>query len=529
MKIRSKQQRWAIAVVFALTSPLGALAAQTTANFDTDSFPDAAGDGWVNAWAKSGGTATIVNTTPLDGGDNYLSFVPSGIDAIVSREYTDNGDVLTTGSHTIEWDFRLDKADLSTFTANTDRVTFFGRNGQQLTADTNNTDSWIIIAAGTASGLGAGTAPVTQQFGIYDRGPSDDFSSSNVLSSGIPLIAGDVYHMAVTLHPTEKTYSVVITDVNTGQKFGSSFNHEFRNQSSPGSQFTDIQLGTKGSASGENPFSLDALSITKAPAIKADFYSSDETFDQDSDGFATAGSGDGWNAGWGYTGGGSGTTTTTAPLSGTNDPYLKVTQTGTGLVRRQMTNYDDVDLSKQHMIEWTWRYDGTQADVDAMNNFNNRINFFGDDSLEGSTSASNSWLIGVVGADSGGNDVFEKDWYFFDNNGSTAFNKTNMVDVGFGLTAGATYSFKVILNPNTGTYSAYISDGVNSFWADNLTYRNGLTNFISNELHFGINANTGSDVTSFSLDSVHITALPAPAALPAGLALMGMLVGRRRR
>lgn len=246
--------------------------------------------------------------------------------------------------------------------------------------------------------------------------------------------------------------------------------------------------------------------------------------------------GDGWTGGWTslLPSGDSATVTNTAPLNGAGDNYLSVadsTAAGAGNhnIARTITSFGDVDTSQPYTIRWKWRFDGDVAAMEA-GGFNDRIHFYGNNGTTNGTSSSNSWVIGWASADAGALTVHDDHWYFFDNNTGTAFNTDNQVDTGLGLIAGVVYEFVVTVDPAAGLYDASIDDGVNNFSAASLKFRNGLTGQF-NSLHFGTNTTDGATDSSYALDSVNISAVtvvPTPAALPAGILMLGAMAMRRR-
>jgi hypothetical protein len=246
--------------------------------------------------------------------------------------------------------------------------------------------------------------------------------------------------------------------------------------------------------------------------------------------------GDGWAGGWTslLPTGDSATVTSTTPLNGAGDNYLSVTDSTAGgagnhNIVRSITSFGDVDTSQKYTIRWKWRFDGSVTDMEG-GAFNDRIHFYGNNGNTNGTSATNSWVVGWASADAGTLTVFDDHWYFFDNNTGTAFNTSNQIDTGIGLTAGVVYEFVVTVDPAAGTYDASIDDGTDNFSATGLTFRNGLTGQF-NSLHFGTNTSDGSFDSSYALDSVTISAVtvvPSPTALPAGLLMLGAMAMRRR-
>lgn len=261
---------------------------------------------------------------------------------------------------------------------------------------------------------------------------------------------------------------------------------------------------------------LVASSLTSAPGadIVANFddggsLASPNTTDVD--GFPGA-AGGGWEGPWVTPSGASDTSITASdPIDGGN--YLDVDQTGTArsVARELASTYGTFDLAEPHTVEFTWRYDGDLSLFDGTgDSFNDRLHFFADSAQQNGTGGSNSWIIGVVGADRSGNLVHDGNWYFFDRDSDSNFDDDNMVDTGMGVDSNdAVYSVKVIVQPGAGTYDAQISDGTTTFALDDLAFRNGnklgdADPVGTNWLHFGANANSGGNNLDYSLDSLRI-------------------------
>ena len=233
--------------------------------------------------------------------------------------------------------------------------------------------------------------------------------------------------------------------------------------------------------------------------------------------------GDGWAGAWSGTGTSS-TVTATNPLNGAGDPYLSSGGTGSGnrTLRRQ---FSSPNPSNPYSIRWQWRFDGNFSQFGQAND---RIHFFGDNSLEGGSGSGNSWLIGVTANRSGFGDV-NGEFYFFDGSGGSGFSVANMFDTDLVLQDDTIYNFEVIVDPASATYSASVTDGINSASADGLGFRNG-TPGVYDILHFGMSASTGGDDLTFALDSISIAETPEPAsiALWSLIGVVGLGFGWRR-
>jgi len=237
--------------------------------------------------------------------------------------------------------------------------------------------------------------------------------------------------------------------------------------------------------------------------------------------------GKGWATAWSpYDTGSTRLVTTVDPIEGPSDPYLSLTATTNGnhMVRRQYQEYGGVDPAKRHFIRWKWRFDG---DIDDMNNFADRIHFFGNNTAKDGTDASLSWLISFT-PDSGSYTIPEGEWWFFDGANSSSYNEANMVPTGMGLVADTVYDFQVEIFPQEGKYNARISNESESFAAFGLTFRNRSTG-VYDWLHFGGLSSLAGDNWAFSLDSIEML-VPEPASMVLLLlGGLGVLVHRRRR
>jgi hypothetical protein len=246
--------------------------------------------------------------------------------------------------------------------------------------------------------------------------------------------------------------------------------------------------------------------------------------------------GNGWATAWGQAGTvtGSTTVTTTSPLSGGGN-YLSVvddTTTASSYIRRQYQSFGDVNINQSYRISFSFRFDGNMTDFTT---FTDRLAIFGDSTAQTATGATNSWGIGVAASNSGagaGQSVYPGEWYFLDNNGSTAFATSNMFDTNLALVGGRVYNITLDVNAVAGSYSASINDGVNPVVsASNLTYRNGTTN-ISNFFHVSVNGSAAADNSAFSIDNLTISAIPEPAGITAILSAClgaGWMFGKRLR
>jgi len=533
-----------IVTVALLLVPSAALGG-VSADFDdgntsaaADGYPGMAGGGWAGAWsAPTDGASwttgpTVTSTTPLSpGGGNYLTATltesSGNRQATVARQF-DNGAVSYAAPHKVRFQFRPE--DLNGFTHNDDRFFLFDRTSPR--AGTDASVSWMILAAGDTRGDTNWNAGEWFVFDGHKNGGG--FYVNQYVNSGIPLSAGTTYDMEVTVYPDAKEWDVTISD---GSSTWSQTDLGFRiNSAQAGGT-----LNFGGRANDQSPddtrsFSLDAVEVApfEPASIEANFNRGEGSIYVDQ--FQGA-PGKGWQGGWADQGSGSSTVETAAPLNGPGDPYLAVTNTGTGdrTVVRGFEQYGLIDPADPYRVQWKWRFDGDPADV---NEFGDRIHFYADDSAENGTNSGNSWIVGLVGADRAGNDIHDGHWYFYDRTDpNDGFTGDNMVDTGLSLLAGQVYDFEVLVYPADGTYDATIFDGTTTFAAEDLVFRNGSTGQF-NFLHFGGFVSDPGEDWAFSLDSVRVSLIPeAPGIIPEPstllvwslLAGLGVGVGWRRR
>ncbi|QNN21934.1 hypothetical protein HED60_06500 [Planctomycetales bacterium ZRK34] len=479
-----------------------------------DEFPGTAGDGWVGAWTGTGTSSSLTNASPIDV-NNYASVERSSSgDATLRRQFDlDAGNMVSGEPYQVEWFWRFD-GDTAQQTTFSDRIHFFGN--QTAASGSSSSNSWLM-------GVGSSGTVANGNWYIYDR-VDGAFNASNMIDSGITLATGDIYKFKVIVDAAHARYDATIMNLTSGETYTAA-RSTFRNNSTNAATTQWLHFGSSAdSASDNTTFSLDTLAINAHHKIVANF--DDGNTANTIDTYTDSTGGGGWANGWINTAGNvSATVSTTTPLEGAGDPYLSVSggDTGNRTIARQITDFGSIDPGKTYTINWKWRFDGDVSDLSV---FEDRIHFFGDNGTEGGTGSGASWLIGWVAADGGGNNIHDGNWYFYDNNGSSSFNTGNMVDTGLGLVADEVYEFFVTVNPLTGMYDATIIVGGTEFTATGLTFRNGLTGEY-NYLHFGTSASSGTDDTSFSLDSLSIS-VPEPGTALIALAVAPMLIRRRR-
>ena len=278
-------------IAFAALTAAAPLRAVTVANFsggnDTtnggaatpsvDTFLGTAGSGWQTPWQKTTGggtfTGTVVSTTPLNGGGNYLSATTSnaaGAGEAWSRQYGGAGDsVSLSQQQVISWDLRVDESAASiasNFTTGSDRYQIIGDAAAQGTTATSNT--WIVIAAG------ADPSPTTTGFAakhweFYNGSTAGTgFNAGTLADSGMTITSGTTYHFTITSNPATKTYVGSVSDGTTTFTTGTL---NWRNYSlNPTSSGGYLNFSAVGDLAGDaRAFSLDNISVTPEPGSGA--------------------------------------------------------------------------------------------------------------------------------------------------------------------------------------------------------------------------------------------------------------------
>jgi hypothetical protein len=216
-----------------------------------DQYLGTSGAGWSGAWVQPAGlSGTVVNTSPLDGGGNYLQANLSSTSAglFINRSW-DSAAAPYTDPLTISWTFRFD-SPLTNFTAAADTIGFLEGVGANSTFQIN------------ALGLGSGGAP-TRTWAFYDGNQDGGaFNANNYVSTGMALVSGTVYEFSVTLDPSTRTY---VGTVSNGTTTFVSDPLGFR--TSAFSANGSVQFGMRQSTGTDNfQFSLDSIQIVPEPS-----------------------------------------------------------------------------------------------------------------------------------------------------------------------------------------------------------------------------------------------------------------------
>lgn len=177
------------------------LAADVVETFDSG-YPGSAGGGWVGGWSTIKATpATFIsgpaidNTTPLNGGGNYLATTLESTNlgaaqGTVYRQYDSSGGIDLTLPHRVSFDVRFNE-----FTSGT-RFFIYDRTGPSTGTDSN--DTWQVAIQPTG-------------WRVTD-GPHDSVSSTSDVSIGVSLVADRVYSVIVDVFPALREYVVTVDD-----------------------------------------------------------------------------------------------------------------------------------------------------------------------------------------------------------------------------------------------------------------------------------------------------------------------------
>ena len=165
-----------------------------------------------------------------------------------------------------------------------------------------------------------------------------------------------------------------------------------------------------------------------------------------------------------------------------------------------------VDMTQPYTTSFDFRTDEGFVTVTGgtFTSYNDRIHFGADvDGTAFGTSATMSWLIGVVGGPNGSTPYYNGQWYFFNNPDSApgAFLTANMVNTGVPLLEQCVFRFVIEVDPPNKRYKATITnlDTGATFSAANLGFRNKTSN--STTLLLGT-VKSGTEQRFFGLDNV---------------------------
>ena len=245
-----------------------------------DQYSGIAGSGWATAWAVGSSSAsqtnTVPNTTPLNGGGNYLNVDATGSAAVgavarVSRQYADFGDVDVDGAqYVISFDYRANTplGLSSAADSASNRYNILGSVAASNSTSSNNT--WIAgVYAGTNGGtndkpIGLGSSNVGNWVFLDNTGTTNvAMSAMNFWDSGMALATdGTVYHFEILVDPVNKEYKPSISNGTTTATSPTFLG--FRNQTGGASTFMQFHAFMT-TASSALSYSVDNVEISIVP------------------------------------------------------------------------------------------------------------------------------------------------------------------------------------------------------------------------------------------------------------------------
>lgn len=286
--------------------------------------------------------------------------------------------------------------------------------------------------------------------------------------------------------------------------------------------------------------SSDRQQASLNDCVEAEF--SDALDEKPVDAFYNTRPGRGWLTPWVATGNPTGEIVSDDRAFGLNNPYLNLRfqRSYERTIAREYGRWGKVDPSQPHVISWRWRLEGDANGY--ADTFYDRVAFYGNPFFRRNSWPTNSWLIGIAGADEDAarasesemqtsnrflrdtrglqvgqmgfsgdpRRVFPRHWFFFNSNDNTAagamFDRRNMVDTGMELKFDVVYTFAVAVYPEQKRYDAAICDDKQSFVHTGMWYRN-RDSEPANVFHAMVMTNEPARDLGFSLDSLHVQPL----------------------
>jgi len=173
-----------------------------------------------------------------------------------------------------------------------------------------------------------------------------------------------------------------------------------------------------------------------------------------------------------------------------------------------------IDWSKEHTITFTLRIDEATIGeplADTFTDFEDRYIIYDAPGLQSGPSEFCTWMVTAYAAagDYANADVVGQ-WCFYDGLGDGGDMDGDLnVDTNIDIVAGGVYDFTIVVDPETWTYDATVSDGVDSFTATDLGWRTNAAN-VGGYLHFATRHSDEYDARAFSLDALVITSSMTP-------------------
>ncbi|WP_269524524.1 hypothetical protein [Coraliomargarita parva] len=221
-----------------------------------DAYTGIAGDGWLSSWsfgtnapADTSFTNSVINTSQLNSGGNYLSYDMSYTGGSTSQgmvvRHFDSATVSTVEPIRYTFDYRIDTA----LTNTTQRYSIYNRIDGTATG-TDSSLTWAIQA------VYDGSSGMTWY--LWDGNGAGGVNS--IFDTGFSAVEGTTYSMTVDVDPASKSWAVSITD---GTNTYTSDSIGFRaNTTTDGSY---LHFGTLTTANTSLGYSLDNLQISAIP------------------------------------------------------------------------------------------------------------------------------------------------------------------------------------------------------------------------------------------------------------------------
>jgi hypothetical protein len=513
-----------------------------------DAYTGMAGGGWAEGWYKYANNATYTvgtnSVTPLGTGTgNYLDLtmtptVDSGTGryAAVSRYYTDplEGIDLTL-SHSVDFLFRVneDLSSFPSFTTSTDRYQMFdapthtqGNGGPNC--------SWLISCyGGSATWLDASKVGHWVLF----NGDNNNTAASDArnIDTGVVVTQNTVYGFHVDVDAVTKTYDVRIssggsTVYNSTTLFPDGLGWRTNAATTAGLP----HFGCYGDTTADTRnYSIDSVKIAgtqvpppppPVPFVTAYFTGGNGSTAVD----AYVGMpGEGWATAWAPAVSRTDVAATVlspgdtgfSELHTAKGSYLSVTSTqntadNTGLASVNR-DYKVTDLSEDyfdcqslHTIKFTVRID---ENVATFTDFDDRYLIFDAPASQAGAGPNCTWMITAYGGEgtyAGAEVVGEWSFYNGGRDGGDLSALLN-VDTNIDITTGGVYDFTIVVDPTTQSYDATVSDGTNSFTANDLGWRTNAAQ-VGGYLSFATRSSENGEVRAFSLDDVIISTSTVP-------------------
>lgn len=550
-------------IALAIAPAVGAV----EANFDAgntsaavDGYVGMAGDGWAGVWEAAltlagdppepvgEPTISVVEggTELFPGGGNYLSFAAAETSkAAVARQYAGvSAGFDAAMPHTVSFKLRIDEDVQNGGSYDSYQDRYFVCDSPGAVTGTTYDNSWSLFSFATDKG------PLpAKNWGVFD-GTCDNsgLTDARIVDTGIPLVGGTVYDVEMTVDPSRRLYSAAISD-----GVNSFYQENLRFRTAEYAVGSTLSFGVLSEAAADTrEFSLDAISIEQTTlnwnlpsAIEARFSDGNTS---DPDGFR-ASSGNGWDAGWQLKSNGNASMTGLTPptqivspgdsafageLSPGSGAYFDVrvspTKDGVGqasAARKYDLAYGEFDAADPHYIEFEIRLE-EDLSLGNFSNYEDRYAFFGAPSLYDGTKTECSWIVMAFGADDGSGHITPASWLFY-NGGrdSGGFDTSLFADSGIALETGMTYQFQITIDPETGMYDAYVSNGTDSAFFEDLGFRTGSGD-IGRYIHFNGRGNQAVEMRHVAVDNLAISQVPEPStAILLLLGAFGVLFGKR--